>query len=108
MSGFMRHGADISADVEETCDVLIVGSGAGGAVLAAGLVEAGLDVVMPESGGAFPRNDFDLHEHSAYPAMYQDRGTRATADLAISILQGRTVGGSTTVNWTTTLDVLSC
>lgn len=101
MSGFIRHGADISADVEETCDVLIVGSGAGGAVLAAGLVEAGLDVVMLEAGGAFTRKDFDLHEQSAYPAMYQDRGTRATADLAISILQGRTVGGSTTVNWTT-------
>ena len=101
MSGFIRSGADISADIEETCDVLIVGSGAGGAVLAAGLVDAGLDVVMLEAGGAFTHRDFDLHEQSAYPAMYQDRGTRATADLAISILQGRTVGGSTTVNWTT-------
>jgi choline dehydrogenase-like flavoprotein len=101
MSGFIRSGADISADVEETCDVCIVGSGAGGAVLAAGLVEAGLDVVMLEAGGAFTHDDFDLHEQSAYPGMYQDRGTRATADVAISILQGRTVGGSTTVNWTT-------
>ena len=101
MSGFIMPGADISADVDERCDVCIVGSGAGGAVLAAGLVAAGLDVVMLEAGGAFTRQDFDLHEQTAYPAMYQDRGTRATADLAISILQGRTVGGSTTVNWTT-------
>ena len=101
MNGFIRHGADVTADVEETCDVCIIGSGAGGAVLAAGLVEQGLDVVMLEAGGAFTHEDFDLQEQSAYPAMYQDRGTRATADLAISILQGRTVGGSTTVNWTT-------
>jgi len=101
MSGFIRPGAEVSSDVEEACDVCIVGSGAGGAVLAAGLVAQGLDVVMLEAGGAFTHEDFDLHEKSAYPAMYQDRGTRATADLAISILQGRTVGGSTTVNWTT-------
>lgn len=101
MSGFILAGADIPSDVAETCDVCIVGSGAGGAVLAAGLVEAGLDVVMLEAGGSFARADFDLHEQTAYPAMYQDRATRATADLAISILQGRTVGGSTTVNWTT-------
>lgn len=101
MSGFIRSGQDITADVEETCDVCIVGSGAGGSVLAAGLVEAGLDVVMLEAGGHFTRKDFDLHEQTAYPAMYQDRATRGTADLAIAILQGRTVGGSTTVNWTT-------
>ncbi len=101
MSGFIRFGADIAADVEETCDVCIVGSGAGGSVLAAGLTEAGLDVVMLEAGGHFTRQDFDLHEAHAYPAMYQDRAGRGTADLAISVLQGRTVGGSTTVNWTT-------
>ena len=33
------------------------------------------------------------------PRLYADRGARATDDLAISLLQGRCVGGSTTVNW---------
>jgi choline dehydrogenase-like flavoprotein len=97
----IHTSADVKADVDVTCDVCIVGSGAGGAVLAAGLVERGLRVVMLEEGGHRTRKDFDLREGSAYPRMYQERGTRATADLAITILQGRTVGGSTTVNWTT-------
>ena len=101
MAGFIRDGADLTADVAETCDVCIVGSGAGGAVLAAGLVAQGLDVVMLEAGPAVTATDFTLHEREAYPNFYQDRGGRSTADLAITILQGRTVGGSTTVNWTT-------
>ncbi|MEL6347892.1 MAG: GMC family oxidoreductase [Myxococcota bacterium] len=101
MSGRITQGADITADVAERCDVCIIGSGAGGAVLAAGLVEQGLDVVMLEAGGYHTRRDFDLNEGRAYPMLYQERGGRATKDLAINILQGRSVGGSTTVNWTT-------
>lgn len=101
MKGSITIGSQVTADLELSCDVCIVGSGAGGAVLAAGLAEAGLDVVILEAGGWFTRRDFDLDETRAYPAMYQDRATRATADLSISILQGRTVGGSTTINWTT-------
>ncbi len=97
----MTQGYELTADVEERCDVLVVGSGAGGAVLAYGLVQAGLDVVMVEAGGYYTRRDFDLSEQNAYAAFYQDRGGRATADRAINVLQGRTVGGSTTVNWTT-------
>jgi choline dehydrogenase-like flavoprotein len=101
MSGFIRSGSELSADVQEQCDVCIVGSGAGGAVLAAGLIARGLDVVMLEAGGHFTREDFTLNEAEAYPSLYQGRGAWATDDLAISVLQGRTVGGSTTVNWTT-------
>ncbi len=101
MTGFILNGDAVTADVEERCDVCIIGSGAGGAVLAAGLVEAGLDVVMLEAGGNFSREDFSLHERQAYPDLYQDRGGRSTADLSITIMQGRSVGGSTTVNWTT-------
>ncbi len=101
MKGELLLGIDIEADTERSCDVCIVGSGAGGSVLAAGLVKKGLSVVMIEEGGYHTREDFKLTEGSAYPMMYQDRGTRATSDLAITVLQGRTAGGSTTVNWTT-------
>ncbi|HVO32223.1 MAG TPA: GMC family oxidoreductase N-terminal domain-containing protein, partial [bacterium] len=45
--------------------------------------------------------DFHGQEGWSYPNLYQDRGGRATEDLSISILQGRGVGGSTVVNWTT-------
>lgn len=101
MKGRIVQGPEVTADITERCDVLIIGAGAGGGMLAAGLAERGLDVVMVEAGGYHTRRDFDLHEQTAYPMLYQGRGSRATADLAISLLQGRSVGGGTTINWTT-------
>lgn len=101
MSGAIYIGKDLQQDQELQCDVCIVGSGAGGAVLAAKLSKRGLNVIVLEEGGWFTKADFDLEESTAYPMLYQDRAARATADQAITVLQGRTVGGSTTVNWTT-------
>ena len=101
MKGELFLGIDLDQDVERSCDVCIVGSGAGGGVLAMELTARGLDVVMLEEGGYFTRDDFDGHEASAFPKLYQDRGARTSADLAITVLQGRSVGGGTTINWTT-------
>ncbi|AKU93259.1 GMC family oxidoreductase [Vulgatibacter incomptus] len=101
MKGEIVHAGELRKDADVSCDVCIVGSGAGGATLAAGLVERGMRVVMLEEGGHHTKSEFDLQEGTAYPMLYQERGMRATADLAITILQGRAVGGSTTINWTT-------
>lgn len=103
-----RAGADPGAirDVREVgdlaveCDYCVVGSGAGGSVAAAVLAEAGARVVILEEGGHFTRRDFNMQESWAYPALYQEHGNRATDDLSIIVLQGRAVGGGTTVNWT--------
>ena len=100
MAGILR-GRDLTTDQTVACDVCIVGSGAGGSVLAAGLAERGLSVVMLEAGSWNRRSDFISHEASAFPNLYQERGGRSTVDRAITILQGIGVGGSTTVNWTT-------
>lgn len=97
--GRIFGGEQISADVEVSCDVCVVGSGAGGSVLALELVSRGLSVVMLEEGGHHTRREFDLTEATAFPNLYQDLGNRTTDDLSISILQGRSVGGGTTVNW---------
>ncbi len=56
--------------------------------------------MVVEEGGHFTRRDFNMQEAWAYDTLYQDHGNRATEDLSIIILQGRTVGGGTTVNWT--------
>ena len=81
-------------------DVVIVGSGAGGGVTAEILANAGLDVVIIEEGPLRSTADFHMRESEAYPELYQESAARKTADKAINILQGRCVGGSTTVNWT--------
>lgn len=81
-------------------DVVIVGTGAGGGIAAELLSEAGLNVVMLEEGGLHTSDSFrDMDEARAYRTLYQEAAARATSDGAISILQGRAVGGSTTVNW---------
>jgi choline dehydrogenase-like flavoprotein len=91
------NGADAPPSLE--CDVCVIGSGSGGAWLARQLVLGGLRVVLLEEGGHHTRREFDLTEARAFRNLYQDGGARATDDLAIQILQGRSVGGGTTVNW---------
>ncbi len=82
------------------CDVAIVGTGAGAGITAELLTAAGLDVVLIEEGPLRSSRHFNQLEAEAYPTLYQESASRKTADKAISILQGRCVGGSTTVNWT--------
>lgn len=81
-------------------DVVIVGSGAGGGVTAEILAKAGLSVIIVEEGALKSSSDFKMRESEAYPSLYQESAARKTGDKGINILQGRTVGGSTTVNWT--------
>jgi choline dehydrogenase-like flavoprotein len=81
-------------------DFVVVGSGAGGGVAASVLAASGAKVAILEEGGHYTRNDFNMQEAWAYPALYQEHGNRTTEDLSIMILQGRSVGGGTTVNWT--------
>ena len=83
-----------------SCDVAIVGSGAGAGITAELLTQAGLDVMLIEEGPLKSSSDFNQLESQAYPSLYQESAVRKTADKAINILQGRCVGGSTTVNWT--------
>ncbi len=87
-------------DAEFRCDVAIVGTGAGGGTAAAILAAAGHSVVLLEEGPLKSSSDFRMREADAYPQLYQESAGRRTKDKAITILQGRCVGGGTTVNWT--------
>jgi choline dehydrogenase-like flavoprotein len=82
------------------CDVAIVGSGAGAGITAELMARAGLKVILIEEGPLRSSRDFHQQEAQAYPQLYQESAARKTADKGITILQGRCVGGSTTVNWT--------
>jgi choline dehydrogenase-like flavoprotein len=81
-------------------DVAIIGTGAGGGITAETLARQGLSVLLIEEGPLKSSRDFTMREADAYPALYQESASRRTLDRAINILQGRCVGGSTTVNWT--------
>jgi choline dehydrogenase-like flavoprotein len=82
------------------CDVVIVGTGAGGGTAAEILTQAGLNVVLIEEGPLRSSKDFRLNEREAYRDLYQEGAGRVTKDGSFTVLQGRAVGGSTTVNWT--------
>lgn len=100
-SGWKVLGANLGPVPNDlSCDVLIVGSGAGGGVSAELLARAGLNVIVLEDGPLKTSRDFHQRESEAYPSLYQEATARKTADKGIGILQGRCVGGSTTVNWT--------
>jgi long-chain-alcohol oxidase len=83
------------------CDVVIVGSGAGGGVLAAELAAAGNDVVVLEKGSYRNEADFTHQEGEALETMYDAGGLLATRDLGLLLLQGATLGGGTVINYTT-------
>lgn len=92
--------SQLREDLALTCDVVIAGTGAGGGITAEILARSGLDVILVEEGALKSSRDFRMRESDAYPQLYQESASRKTKDKAITILQGRTVGGSTTVNWT--------
>lgn len=93
-------GPTLNAAQQVDCDVVVVGTGAGGGVTAELLSRAGLSVVLIEEGPLKSSSDFKMREADAYPALYWESAARKTKDKAVTILQGRAVGGSTTVNWT--------
>ncbi len=83
----------------EDCDVAIVGSGAGGAAAAAILAEAGLDVMVLESGPYVDKTTYPSDPLEGLPLLYRDGGmTIAMGKPAIPIPVGRTVGGTTVIN----------
>jgi choline dehydrogenase-like flavoprotein len=83
----------------EDADVAIIGTGAGGAAAAAVLAEAGLDVIVLESGPYVHHGDYPTDPHEALPLLYRDGGmTIAGGKPAIPIPIGRAVGGTTVIN----------
>ncbi len=84
-------------------DVCVVGSGAGGAVIAAKLAQAGHRVVVLEAGPYRTAASFLQREADAYEHMFQGHGVLTSRDLAFGLLAGQTAGGSTTINWMTCL-----
>ena len=91
-----EEGAD---EVDLTVDTVVVGSGAGGGVVAARLAAGGHEVLVVEAGDALTEPDFPDDEVAALRTLYWRGGLTTTADGNVAILAGSTLGGGTTVNW---------
>lgn len=91
-------GRDLRGDVTLDVDAVVIGTGAGGAIALRELARAGANVVGLEEGGHHTSSDFTQREEQMFPLLFQEMGGRATDDLAIRVLQGRGIGGSTVHN----------
>lgn len=95
----VSSAADLDGDEELEADVVIVGTGAGGAAAAYELASRGLAVVMLEEGDYLNRKDFSGELTDVIPKLYRGMGaTTAVGNVTIPVPIGKGVGGTTTIN----------
>ena len=94
----VTRGRDLRSDVILDAGAVVVGTGAGGSIALRELARAGIDAVGLEEGGYHTAADFNQREEQMLGLLFQDMGGRTTEDLAIRVLQGRGIGGSTLHN----------
>lgn len=98
MSGTIVDGRTITESLTLKASVVVVGTGAGGSVVFRELAKRGLDVIALEDGGNHRPSTFTQREDDMLPRLFWDGGGLCTKDMAIRVLQGRGVGGSTIHN----------
>ena len=98
MTAGIVRGRDLTEDLSLDVDAVVVGTGAGGSACLRELARAGVNAIALEAGGWHTSSDFDQREDHMLPQLFEDAGGRATEDMAIRVLQGRGVGGSTIHN----------
>ncbi len=82
----------------ESVDVCVIGSGAGGAVIAHEAATRGLRTLVLERGPYCRTEAMSVHEPEMIPRLYKDGGMQLNTSLDFFILQGSCVGGSTVVS----------
>lgn len=94
------HGPDeVDDGMAIECDAVVIGSGAGGAVVARELAEMGHAVVILEEGGYFDRSQFNGRPFDMQRKLSRNAGaTFSIGNVGIPIPLGRAVGGSTVIN----------
>jgi choline dehydrogenase-like flavoprotein len=85
-------------EIPDSVEVIVIGSGAGGAVAAANLADQGYEVLVIEAGPYLPSSQITPHELRMSSSLFKDGAIQTTRDRDIIVFQGRTVGGSTVIN----------
>jgi len=99
---FLQFGESPDPAVVET-DVVIVGSGCGGAVCAKVLAEAGHGVVVVDKGYFFPAAQLPMPQEAAYQHLFENEGVINSADSSATVIAGSCWGGGGAVNWSVSL-----
>ena len=95
----VHAAAELDGDQSLACDVVVIGTGAGGAAMARELAEQGVAVVMIEEGDYHDRRDFADRPFANQRKLYRAAGaTFSIGNVTIPIPLGRTVGGTTAIN----------
>jgi choline dehydrogenase-like flavoprotein len=98
VNGGFVLGRELTQDLVLDVDAVVIGTGAGGSIALRELARAGLNAIALEEGAYSLPRDFNQREDQMLQRLFQEGGGRATEDMAIRVLQGRGVGGSTVHN----------
>ena len=98
------EGRDVTRDLTEQVDVVVVGSGCGASVVGKELAAAGLSVLLLERGGYYQpsRGDFDQREDDMLARIDGGRGLHTTRSGQIALTYGNNVGGASVHYWADT------
>jgi choline dehydrogenase-like flavoprotein len=95
----VTEGSRVQDDLQLDCEVVVVGTGAGGAACAHELASRNRAVLLIEEGKYFRRRDFNGRPSYAYRNLYRDHAmTLAVGNVGVPVWAGRAVGGSTVIN----------
>src|SRR5438552_9138090 len=98
----------LDGDTTLTCDAVVIGSGAGGGVVAGELSAAGKDVIVLEEGGYYNEADFNQLELAMMRKLYFQGGFAATADGSIALIARGCLGGGPVANYSTSFRTPDC
>ncbi len=101
--GQIEDGDEWTSDGEQLeCDVVVMGTGAGGAVVGRELAERGYAVLFIEEGRHYRRDSFTGSAMKAHQTFYRNHaGIASFGNTVMPVVMGRLVGGSTAINTAT-------
>jgi len=95
------EGNEVDRSYNEQVDVVIIGSGCGGATVAKQLAAEGHSVLILEQGGYFTaqRGDFDQRSDNMLARIDGGRGLHTSVNNEIALMYGNCVGGASVHYW---------
>lgn len=99
MRGLFEGPALADRTTVEKADVCVIGSGCGGATLAARLAARGYDVVILEQGGWYTGAQLDQRELHSLAKIDGGRGLESSVDGGVQLTYGHNAGGASVHYW---------